>query len=144
MTSTLKTIRTARLGANGPLVGAQGLGTMVMATGVYGDTDEMEAMATLERALEGGVTLFDTADMYGDGRGEEFVGSFVRRHRDDVVLATKFAFVLKEGTQYDFSISNRPDYIRSAGRLHRRDGRSGRCRQASASWTVRSVGRGVA
>ncbi len=56
----------------------------------------------------------DTADMYGDGRGEEFVGNFVRRRRDQVVLATKFAFVLKEGTQYDYSISNRPDYIRFA------------------------------
>ncbi|MGV6873197.1 aldo/keto reductase [Pseudochelatococcus sp. B33] len=114
MTSTPTKIPPVKLGANGPLVGAQGLGTMAMATGVYGDTDEKEAAATLEHALERGVTLFDTADMYGDGRGEEFVGAFVRRHRDEVVLATKFAFVLKEGTQYDFAISNRPEYIRSA------------------------------
>lgn len=114
MTSNPTKIPSVKLGADGPIVGAQGLGTMAMATGVYGDTDETEATATLEHALERGVTLFDTADMYGDGRGEEFVGRFVRRHRDQVVLATKFAFVLKEGSQYDYELNNRPEYIRSA------------------------------
>jgi aryl-alcohol dehydrogenase-like predicted oxidoreductase len=114
MTSTSGTIPSVNLGAHGPRVGTQGLGTMAMATGVYGDTDEREAVATLEHALESGVTLFDTADMYGDGRGEQFVGQFARRHRDEIILATKFAFVLKEGTQYEFSLNNRPEYIRSA------------------------------
>ncbi|HWM39285.1 MAG TPA: aldo/keto reductase, partial [Streptomyces sp.] len=57
-------ITTARLGGNGPEVGVQGLGCMGMSF-AYGPTDADEARATLERALELGVTLFDTADMYG-------------------------------------------------------------------------------
>ncbi|MBY8877787.1 aldo/keto reductase [Actinacidiphila acidipaludis] len=83
-------IGTARLGENGPLVGVQGLGCMGMSD-FYGATDEAAARETLETALDSGVTLFDTADMYGMGANEEFLAPFLKAHRDEVVLATKFA-----------------------------------------------------
>ncbi|MEU8683585.1 aldo/keto reductase [Streptomyces sp. NPDC048611] len=83
-------IETVELGTGGPRVGVQGLGCMGMSF-AYGPTDADEALATLERARELGVTLFDTADMYGMGENEKFIGPFIRAHRDEVVLATKFA-----------------------------------------------------
>jgi aryl-alcohol dehydrogenase-like predicted oxidoreductase len=85
---------TVPLGAGGPEVGAQGLGCMGMSE-FYGPTDESEARATLEAALDAGVTMFDTADIYGNGANEEFVGPFVRAHRERVFLATKFGIVRK-------------------------------------------------
>jgi aryl-alcohol dehydrogenase-like predicted oxidoreductase len=63
---------------------------MAINTGYYGPTDERAARATLEQALEVGVTLFDTADAYGDGANEEFLAPFLAAHRDQVVIATKF------------------------------------------------------
>jgi aryl-alcohol dehydrogenase-like predicted oxidoreductase len=81
---------TVALGAHGPRVGAQGYGAMAIGTSYYGSTDEAEARATLERALELGVTLFDTADSYGDGANERFLAPFLAAHRDQVVIATKF------------------------------------------------------
>src|ERR1044072_1014518 len=83
---------TVRLGSQGPLVGAQGLGCMGISE-FYGDTDEGAARETLEAALEAGVTLFDTADIYGSGANEEFLAPFVRAHRAEITLATKFAIV---------------------------------------------------
>ncbi|MFI0786655.1 aldo/keto reductase [Streptomyces lydicus] len=83
-------IETVELGTGGPRVGGQGLGCMGMSF-AYGPTDADEARATLERARELGVTLFDTADMYGRGENEKFLAPFVRAHRDEIVLATKFA-----------------------------------------------------
>jgi aryl-alcohol dehydrogenase-like predicted oxidoreductase len=100
------------LGVGGPLVGAQGLGAMAMATGYYGDTDEAESRATLDYALARGVTLFDTADMYGEGRNEEFLRPFVRANRDQVVLATKFGFF--PNGEGGYVIRNEPDYIGTA------------------------------
>ncbi|MGW7575134.1 aldo/keto reductase [Streptomyces sp. NPDC054765] len=83
-------IETVELGTGGPRVGVQGLGCMGMSF-AYGPTDADEARATLERARELGVTLFDTADLYGRGANEEFIAPFVRAHRDEIVVATKFA-----------------------------------------------------
>ncbi|WP_433061413.1 aldo/keto reductase [Dactylosporangium sp. CS-033363] len=83
-------LNTVRLGANGPLVGRQGFGAMAINTEYYGATDEQAARATLERALELGVTLIDTADTYGDGANERFLAPFLADHRAEVVLATKF------------------------------------------------------
>jgi aryl-alcohol dehydrogenase-like predicted oxidoreductase len=104
-------IGTARLGENGPLVGVQGLGCMGMSD-FYGPTDEAAARETLETALDAGVTLFDTADMYGTGRNEEFLAPFLKAHRDEVVLATKFAIHrLPDGSR---EIRNDPAYIRQA------------------------------
>lgn len=80
---------TAALGASGPRVGVQGLGCMGMSF-AYGPTDERAARAALDRALELGVTLFDSAEIYGDGDNERFLSPFVRAHRDRITVASKF------------------------------------------------------
>ncbi|MFH8409653.1 aldo/keto reductase [Streptomyces sp. NPDC018019] len=114
---TTEKIGTVRLGTSGPRVGVQGLGCMGMSY-AYGPTEDAgEARATLERALELGVTLFDTADMYGMGHNEEFIAPFVRAHRDEVVLATKFAIAPDPDDPMNpakRSIRNDRPYIRQA------------------------------
>ncbi|MER6612301.1 aldo/keto reductase [Streptomyces xantholiticus] len=105
-------IAQVRLGAEGPLVGVQGLGCMGMSE-FYGDTDEAAARETLEVALAEGVTLFDTADVYGRGANEEFLAPFVRAHRDEITLATKFAIDRSDDPHYR-GVRNDPAYIRSA------------------------------
>lgn len=102
-----------QLGESGLSVGAQGLGCMGMSE-FYGATDTAEAGATLEQALPLGVTLFDTADMYGLGANESFLAPFVRAHRDEVVIATKFGYTRTPEQPDDWSLSNRPEYIRAA------------------------------
>ncbi|MEV7114027.1 aldo/keto reductase [Streptomyces anulatus] len=107
------TIATVGLGGDGgPRVGVQGLGCMGMSE-FYGDTDERSARDTLDAALEAGVTLFDTADAYGRGANEEFLAPFVGAHRDEIILATKFAMVRTEDPHYR-AIRNDPAYIRTA------------------------------
>ncbi|MER7754265.1 aldo/keto reductase [Kitasatospora sp. NPDC097643] len=110
---TVPALPTAQLGTDGPTVGVQGLGCMGMSD-FYGPTDPAEALATLDAALAAGVTLYDTADGYGFGRNEEFIGPFVRANRDRVVLATKFALVRKEEDPGYRGISNDPAHIRTA------------------------------
>ena len=101
-----------RLGTQGLEVGAIGLGCMGMSD-FYGPRDEAESMATLARALELGVTLFDTADVYGPHTNEELVGRFLRgRPRDSFVLATKFGVV--RGTDpLARGLNGRPEYVRA-------------------------------
>ncbi|UYQ61928.1 aldo/keto reductase [Streptomyces peucetius] len=105
-------IAQVRLGTEGPLVGVQGLGCMGMSE-FYGDTDEAAARETLEVALAEGVTLFDTADVYGRGANEEFLAPFVRAHRDEITLATKFAIERTDDPHYR-GVRNDPAYIRRA------------------------------
>ncbi|MGW6504978.1 aldo/keto reductase [Nonomuraea angiospora] len=105
------TLPTTTLGANGPVVGVQGLGCMTMSN-VYGAADPVEARATLERALELGVTVFDTADAYGDN--EDLLSPFVRAHRDDLLIATKFALETRDDDPTYLKINNSPDYIRQS------------------------------
>jgi len=78
-----------KLGAHGPLVSEIGLGCMGMSA-FYGGRDEAESIATLQHAVERGVTFFDTADMYGQGENEKLVGRVLGPVRDHVVIATKF------------------------------------------------------
>ncbi|MER7465034.1 aldo/keto reductase [Streptomyces sp. NPDC097981] len=106
------TIEKVELGKGGPLVGIQGLGCMGMSE-FYGETDEATARDTLEAALVAGVTLFDTADVYGRGRNEEFVAPFVAEHRDEITLATKFGIERTDDPQYR-GIRNERAYIRQA------------------------------
>ncbi|MCX4749305.1 aldo/keto reductase [Kitasatospora sp. NBC_01287] len=107
------TLSTVQLGTGGPFVGVQGLGCMGMSE-FYGPTDTAEALATLDAALEAGVTLFDTADVYGAGHNEELIGPFVRANRDRVVLATKFAIERKAEDPHYRGVRNDPAYIRTA------------------------------
>ncbi len=81
-----------RLGRSGPLVSALGLGCMGMSQS-YGPGDDAESMRTLNRAIELGVTLFDTAAVYGLGENERLVGRFLKQRRPQVVLATKCGIV---------------------------------------------------
>lgn len=104
---------TTTLGTSGIRVGLQGLGCMGMSE-FYGPGDRAASRATLDRALELGVTLFDTADIYGSGDNEEFLSDFVRANRERVVLATKFGIVRKAEDPRYRGIDNSPEYIRAA------------------------------
>ncbi|MFB6559638.1 aldo/keto reductase [Streptomyces sp. NPDC056400] len=112
MTEHGTTLEQVELGKGGPLVGVQGLGCMGMSE-FYGDTDEAAARETLDAALAAGVTLFDTADVYGRGRNEEFLAPFVAAHRDEITLATKFAIERTDDPHYR-GIRNDRAYVRTA------------------------------
>ncbi|WP_327735318.1 aldo/keto reductase [Streptomyces nojiriensis] len=112
MTEHGTTLEQVELGKGGPLVGVQGLGCMGMSE-FYGDTDEAAARETLEAALAAGVTLFDTADVYGRGRNEEFLAPFVAAHRDEITLATKFAIERTDDPHYR-GIRNDRGYVRAS------------------------------
>jgi aryl-alcohol dehydrogenase-like predicted oxidoreductase len=80
----------------------------------YGPVDADASRATLERALELGVTFYDTADAYGAGENERFLSSFFKAHRDEVVIATKFALSIPPDDPTRRVIRNDPPYIRQA------------------------------
>jgi aryl-alcohol dehydrogenase-like predicted oxidoreductase len=101
-----------RLGGGGLLVSAVGLGCMGMSE-FYGATDEDEGVATILRALDLGVTLIDTADIYGPFTNERLVGRALRERRDEAVLATKFGNVRNERGER-LGIDGSPDYVRRA------------------------------
>src|SRR3954449_5516807 len=95
--------------------GRIGLGCMGM-TWAYGadERDEAESIATIHRALELGVTLLDTADMYGPFTNEELVGRAIAGRRDEVVLATKCGLVVEDEAEYVLRKDGRPEHVRSA------------------------------
>jgi aryl-alcohol dehydrogenase-like predicted oxidoreductase len=101
------------LGDQGLEVSAQGLGCMGMSE-FYGPTEEGESIATIHRALELGVTLLDTADIYGPYTNERLVGSAIADRREQVVLATKFGIVRDPDHPAARGRNGRPEYVRSA------------------------------
>ncbi|MDX6720662.1 MAG: hypothetical protein QOJ63_2916 [Solirubrobacteraceae bacterium] len=98
------------LGRDGLDVSALGLGCMGMSE-FYGPADDAESIATIHRALSLGITLLDTADMYGSGSNEQLVGTAIADRRDEVVLATKFGIVREEGSR---RVDSSPEYARRA------------------------------
>ncbi len=101
-----------QLGRVGPAVSAIGLGCMPM-SGVYGHTTDAEGIAAIHRALDLGITLLDTADVYGNGHNEQLVGRAIRGRRDEVVLATKFGNI-RDARGRRAGINGRREYVREA------------------------------
>ncbi|MFF8374191.1 aldo/keto reductase [Streptomyces lydicus] len=106
---TTTNIPTRKLGEL--VVSAQGLGCMGMSHG-YGDSDDKQSIATLNRALDLGVSLLDTSDFYGAGHNEELIGRAIAGRRDEVVLATKFGFANELGRPTE--IRGDAAYVRQA------------------------------
>src|SRR3954471_21603374 len=103
-------MRQRTLGNQGLTVSALGLGCMGMSE-FYGEGDESESIATIQRALEAGVNFLDTADMYGPFTNEQLVGRAIAGRRDEVVLATKFGNVRgSEGER--LGVRGDPEYVR--------------------------------
>src|SRR5579872_2917366 len=107
-------LSTRKLGSEGFTVSALGLGCMSMSAS-YGspeERDERESVATLHRAIELGVTLFDTAEAYGPYTNEELIGRALHGHRDKVFIATKFGF--RFGEEGIVGQDSRPEHVREA------------------------------
>ncbi|MGH7612358.1 MAG: aldo/keto reductase [Candidatus Dormibacteria bacterium] len=101
-----------RLGTQGLVVSELGLGCMGMSE-FYGPPDEQEATATIRLALELGVTLFDTADMYGPFTNERLLAQALGREREQVILATKFGNERRSDGAF-VGVNGRPDYVHRA------------------------------
>ena len=101
-----------RLGKSSLVVSTLGLGCMGMSE-FYGNTDDAESIATIRHAIDRGVTLLDTADMYGTGHNEELIAQAIDGRRHEVALATKFGNVRGEGGTF-LGVSGKPEYVRQA------------------------------
>jgi len=104
-------VQRRKLGRQGLEVSALGLGCMGMSH-AYGVPDDAESIATIHRAIELGVTFFDTAEVYGPFINEELVGRALQGRRDSVVIATKFGFRIKDGKMA--GLDSRPEHVREA------------------------------
>lgn len=106
-------LKTRRLGNQGLATSSLGLGCMGMSE-FYGNRDDSESIATIHRALELGVTLLDTADIYGPHTNEQLVGRAIKGKRDRVMLATKFGIVRDPKNPGARAVNGRPDYVRAS------------------------------
>ena len=104
---------TRTLGHNGPVVSALGLGCMGMSD-FYGARDDAESIATIQHALDRGVTLLDTADMYGPHSNEQLIGRAINGRRADAFIATKFGIVRDPANPQLRGINGKPEYVRTS------------------------------
>ena len=107
-------MKTRTLGRNGPVVSALGLGCMGMSAFYGGERDEASSIALIHRALELGVTLLDTADMYGPHTNEQLVGKAIADRRERAFLATKFGIRLDPSDPQARGVDGRPEYVQAA------------------------------
>lgn len=113
MSRNQEILPTIQLGTTGPGVAAQGLGCMGFSE-FYGQSQERDISAVMDSAIELGVNMFDTADMYGLGENERLLGRWANRYRERMLICTKFGYTRTTDNPDDWSISNKPDYIRQA------------------------------
>ncbi|MBA2353296.1 MAG: aldo/keto reductase [Acidobacteria bacterium] len=106
-------MRTRTLGPDRIPVSALGLGCMGMSD-FYGPRDDAQSVATIDKAVELGVTLFDTADMYGPFTNERLVGQALAPHRGRVLIATKFGIVRDPADPSRRGVNGRPEYVRAS------------------------------
>jgi len=104
-------MKTRKLGKQGLVVSTVGLGCMGMSE-FYGARDDQESIATIHRALDLGVTLLDTADVYGPHLNEELVGRAIQGRREKLMIATKFGIVRDPKNPNVRGVSGKPDYVR--------------------------------
>jgi len=115
----MSTIKKVPLGSQGLHVSVEGLGCMGMTGGVngmsvYGEADEAESLATLHRALELGVDMLDTADLYGPLKNERLVAKVLAGQREKFTVATKFGFEVDDNEQWTGGYNGRPEYVRKS------------------------------
>lgn len=103
-------MQTRKLGRNGPLVSALGLGCMGMSA-FYGAHDDAQSIETIHYALDHGITLLDTADMYGPYTNEQLLGRVLAGRRDQAFIATKFGIVMDPNDPAARGVNGRPDYV---------------------------------
>jgi aryl-alcohol dehydrogenase-like predicted oxidoreductase len=101
-----------RLGKSSLVVSAMGLGCMGMSQS-YGTPDDAESVATIHHAIDRGITMLDTADMYGGGKNEELVGAAIAKRRNEIILATKFGNMRMPDGRF-LGVNAKPEYVQSA------------------------------
>lgn len=101
-----------RLGKSSLVVSALGLGCMGMSQS-YGTPDDAESVATIHHAIDRGITMLDTADMYGGGKNEELVGAAIAKRRNEIILATKFGNMRMPDGRF-LGVNGKPEYVQEA------------------------------